>query len=88
MTPSGERLTSWLRIELGRLPPAAAGLAFCGEAFAEDELCLEGESLGDSNALIFIFSTDVLRETSHKTRHQQDLCDMVWFEVLRRVWTL
>ena len=67
---SGDCLISWLRVEVGRLPPeAAAAFAFRGELPADDEPCLVGDSLGESNALMFIFSRNVPRKALQNSCH-------------------
>lgn len=68
---SGERFTSWLKIEVARLPPEAVGLAFRGELPADDVPSRAGESLGDNNALMFMSKDIRLKWLHSATRTSQ-----------------
>ena len=54
VTVSGERFTSWLKVEVGRLPPEAGGLPFRGDELPEARFSLADASVGDRSAFMSI----------------------------------
>ena len=72
---SGDCETSWLRVDVVRLPPA--GLAFRGVLAADDEPSLAPESLGESSAFMFMFQHRRASKGTTKYCHSENSCDIL-----------